>query len=224
MDVLELQGRARDRKDPRLVGRPERLRRVSPLEMDGRHEGVRRARGGVLSRPRAAPPGSAIRAVVPLPLADALLLRRPGRPRRPDRSRLRGRQEARLRARAPTEEATARRAVEPRRGPTGPEPGRRALVRGASEQASDPARVRDRRPTEQDDHAPGAHGPVPGRLKRSPVRPTGRPISIGRVRSLSETLVSRRESYRLRRDLGRRSAPPTAYPDRDPRRPHLRTL
>src|SRR6059036_1082653 len=141
LDLLELQGRARDGTDPRLVGRPERLRRLSPLEMDGRHGGLRRARGRVLSRPRVAPTGSAVRAVVPVPLADALLLRPLGRPRRPDRSRVRARPEARLRARPPTEEATLRRALEPRRGPTGPEPGSRQMVCGASEQASNPARV-----------------------------------------------------------------------------------
>jgi hypothetical protein len=50
LDLLELQGRARDGTDPRLVGRPKRLRRISPLEVDRRHEGLRRPRGRVLSR------------------------------------------------------------------------------------------------------------------------------------------------------------------------------
>src|SRR6059036_2616946 len=152
LDLLELQRRARDGTDPRLVGGPERLRRLSPLEVDGGREGMCRARGRVLSRPRVAPTGSAVRAVVPVPLADALLLRPLGGPRRPDRSRVRARPEARLRARPPTEEATLRRALEPRRGPTGPEPGGRQMVCGTSEQASNPARVRDRGPPEQDDH------------------------------------------------------------------------
>src|SRR5207244_10699781 len=124
-----------------------------------------RAVGRVRLRPRLARTGSAVRAVVPGPLADALLLRPLGRPRRRDLSRVRARPEARLRARPPTEEATLRRALEPRRGPTGSEPGGRQMVCGASEQASDPARVRDRGPPEQDDHAPGAHRLVPGRLE-----------------------------------------------------------
>src|SRR5208282_1388437 len=82
LDVLVVRGRTVSGTDPRLVGGPERLRGRPPLDVDLGDDGLRRARGRVLSRPGAAPPGKAVRAVVPLPLAGPLLLRPSGRPRR----------------------------------------------------------------------------------------------------------------------------------------------
>src|SRR5207247_2742841 len=112
---------------------------------------------GVLPRARTPRPGEKVRAVVPLPLAHPLLLRPPCGSRLSDRARLWEGPSARVRARPPSQEAAARRTLEPRRSPTGPTPGGRTVVRGASEPASDPARFRDRRPPEQDDHAPATH-------------------------------------------------------------------
>src|SRR5208282_2131916 len=181
LDVLVVRGQTVSGTDPRLVGGPERLCGRPPLEVDLGDDGLRRARGRVLSRPGAAPPGKAVRAVVPLPLAGPLLLRPSGRPRRPDRPRLWGRPPARLRARAPSEEAAVRRALEPRRGP--PRHRRRpgALVCRPSERPTHPTRSRSRRETEQDDHAHCARGTRPGRpsdVVRGPPTVTADPWTV----------------------------------------------
>src|SRR6266852_2925010 len=78
-------------------------------------EGLRRTECGVLSRARTPRPGGTVRAVVPLPLARPLLLRPPGWPRLSDRARLWEGPPARVRARPASQEAAARREVDPRR-------------------------------------------------------------------------------------------------------------
>src|SRR5205823_9299545 len=67
------------------------------------------ARGGVLSRAEALRGGEAVRSLVPVPLPDALLLRRPGRARCPHGARICGGWSPAARSPNPSREAAERR-------------------------------------------------------------------------------------------------------------------
>src|SRR5207249_4039672 len=83
---LEL--RRRQARDTRLLGSVGRVRVGSEGKSDRRDGAVDLARGGVLSRAEALRGGETVRSLVPVPLPDALLLRRPGRARRPHGARI----------------------------------------------------------------------------------------------------------------------------------------
>src|SRR2546425_715890 len=133
LDLSVGEGRTGSQRDARCVGGIGSLRRLPSVKVDPCDEGLRRTERGILPRARTPRPGGTVRAVVPLPLAHPLLLRPPGWPRLSDRARLWEGPSARVRARPPSQEAAARREMDPRRGATGPAPGGRTVVRGASE-------------------------------------------------------------------------------------------